>query len=148
MSDDHLPLLHRQGLQCTAGRVGVDLGGLAGTKPRRRSCGGPALMSPPPLGGTAGINGGIAYDAVQPGNQPIRRLPLRDELQEGFLDDVLRRGAPLPRIKHQRRGVLIDQPAKNFRAHHLNDVRLGTLSQKNTVRQDFYPDLVRMEILT
>ena len=64
MSDNHLPLLHRQGLQSAAGRVGVDLGGLAGTEPRWRLPRGAALVPPPPLGGTAGVNGGIAHDAV------------------------------------------------------------------------------------
>lgn len=67
------------------------------------------FAAPPPQRGPAGVDCPVAHDTIQPGYRVGRRLPLPNELDESFLDDILRFPTPLPCAKHQRGGMLVNE---------------------------------------
>jgi hypothetical protein len=84
---------------------------------------------PATLAGTSSTDCAVAHHTIKPGDEAIGGLLLSDQLEQRFLDDILGRCAPLARIQHQCRCVLIDQPPEEFWTHHENDASRTVLSQ-------------------
>jgi hypothetical protein len=109
VGDDYLTFVEGQPLQGSRGSLRVEWTGRVGDKPSCFPFGCNGLVTAPPLCRADGAEGGVPHDPVKPGEDIVRRLSLGHEFEEGFLNDVLGRSAPLPRIQHQRGGVLLDQ---------------------------------------
>src|SRR5262249_59129471 len=75
---------------------------------------------PPPFGPRL-TDRPVAHRPVEPCHRMHRRLGLLGQLDERFLDHILGRAAPLPRIKHQRGQVPVNQVAQMVRVHHWYD---------------------------
>src|SRR5262249_23150861 len=102
-----------------AGPGGGNAGGGRGRPGRGRGGGGRGLVVPAAAVGPAGADRGVAHHPVQPRDRVARRRLLH-EFEERLLHHVLGRGAPLPRVQHQRRGVGVHQPPEKFGSHHFN----------------------------
>src|SRR5207302_9545422 len=114
VGDDYFTLFERQRLQGFSSSDRVEFGTVARSEPLRRSRRGDRFVPEPAARRAGSTQGGIADNAVQPGNRIVGSGLLSSELEEGFLNDVLGRTAPLPRVQHKRRRVLIHQPPEQF----------------------------------
>ncbi len=121
MGDDDFALFQRQRMkfgrcQFGVGRIGPGDERIA-LEPTLQAGGGPRFMAAPTPGGFRGIDGPVAHHAEEPGRRIGRQSTLPRQLEERFLDHVLGRLAPLPRVKLEGRRVPIYQSPKNVRVH-------------------------------
>ena len=75
---------------------------MSSLKPHGRLGSGIAFAPPPPLDGLRGIASTVSYHAKQPRRWVLRQRPLRGQLDERLLNDVLGRVIPLSRKQLER----------------------------------------------
>jgi hypothetical protein len=130
VGDDNLALVEGQGPQGSGGGVGVKATQVTVFQPRGSAASGDGLVMPPAPLCSGGREGAVADYPIQPGHGTWRRLAPGGQLHESFLDHVFGRKAPLARVQHQRRGVLVEQSSQEVRAHHLDNAGRGVSSQE------------------
>jgi hypothetical protein len=108
MGHDDLALLGHESFEGGHGGFGIEAAHFGLDEPSDQP-GGRRLAASPPPGDLGGLECAIANQAVEPGDNILRRPPLADELQERVLDGVLGRVAFLPRVQHQRCGMGVHQ---------------------------------------
>lgn len=127
--DDDFALFKRKVSQRRGSSFGIEGRSLGGVKPRGRPDGGGGFMMPSPASRSCGADGAVANHPVEPGQGVVRWPRQGRQLDEGFLNDVFRRGAPLTCVQHQCRRMPVHQLTEKFRSHHLHDAHGSDLSQ-------------------
>src|SRR5947199_7205728 len=59
----------------------------------------------------------VTHHAEKPGSRVVRNLTLAGELQKRLLNDILGGITPLPRIKFERGGVLVEKMCEQVVVH-------------------------------
>src|SRR5262245_16558817 len=107
MSDNDFALLRRKMHQRCLCFFGTESARFISDEPVLQVSSSQRLMSLPPARRSRCAYRGVSDRAIEPAGDIFRRLLLAAQLDEGFLNDIFRRGTPLTGIQHQGRPVLV-----------------------------------------
>jgi hypothetical protein len=130
LGDEDLALFKGESLQGRRDGGAIQTGSLGRDEPRRLAQGSLSLMVSSPNLSTAGAECTVTDDAIQPRERRLWGRFLDGELDERFLDNIFWRGAPLPRVQHQRRRVSVHQTSQLLRSHYITYPAQRKASQK------------------
>jgi hypothetical protein len=108
--DDDFALVGRELIEGFGGGLAVD-GGFAGRFELFGSgkFGGGGFVSAAARFGTSRGDRAVSHNAEEPGRGVVRAGTLARQPYKGFLDNIFRRNAPLPREQHERPAVPVEQ---------------------------------------
>ncbi len=106
-----------------------------GLEPRRPPSRGHTLVMPSSPRRVPSVDRPVTHHAKEPGSRVGRNLTLAGELQKRFLNDILGGIAPLPRIKLERGGVLVEKVCEQVVVHEFIVSALPSPLPLNDARQ-------------